>query len=137
RCFRIRDFADGHPVDRLPLLAFTSAMLPSGFLAQVLPPSVDGCWLGFWFHSSPGRFRLFSSLLFSSLLPFCFSGFSRQQGRKSSSSWMFCCVSSLRLMAYWPLLLVRAFGHRFRLGPSIAPPFGFRSADVMTYYALC
>src|SRR5580698_2531126 len=34
---------------------------------------------------------------------------------KSSSIWIFCCLSSLRLMAYWPLLLVRAFGHRFGL----------------------
>ena len=61
---------------------------------------------------------------------------------KSSSIWIFCCLSSLRLMAYWPLLLVRAFGPRSRLGLSIAPPFGIRSASlalptVMTYYALC
>src|SRR5262249_33424701 len=49
---------------------------------------------------------------------------------KSSSVWIFCCLSSLRLMAYWPLLLVRAFGHRSRLGLSIAPPFGFRSASL-------
>src|SRR5271166_1176601 len=49
---------------------------------------------------------------------------------KSSSLWIFCCWSSLRLMAYWPLLLVRAFGHSFRLGLSIAPPFGFRSASL-------
>src|SRR6516162_4686444 len=34
---------------------------------------------------------------------------------KSSFIWIFCCLSSLRLMAYWPLLLVRAFGHRSRL----------------------
>src|ERR1039458_10576995 len=38
---------------------------------------------------------------------------------KSSSIWIFCCLSSLRLMTHWPLLLVRAFGHRFRLGLSI------------------
>src|SRR5689334_10065579 len=49
---------------------------------------------------------------------------------KSSSIWIFCCSSSLRLMAYWPLLLVRAFGPRSRLGLSIAPPFGFRSASL-------
>src|SRR5215831_19191233 len=48
---------------------------------------------------------------------------------KSSSSWIFCCWSSLRLMAYWPLLLVRAFGHRSRLGLSLSPPFRFRSAS--------
>src|SRR6266852_3305687 len=34
---------------------------------------------------------------------------------KSSFIWMFCCLSSLRLMAYWPLLLVRAFNRSFRL----------------------
>src|SRR5215831_7746444 len=49
---------------------------------------------------------------------------------KSSSIWIFCCLSSLRLMAYWPLLLVRAFGPRSRLGLSIAPPFGIRSASL-------
>ena len=40
------------------------------------------------------------------------------------------CLSSLRLMAYWPLRLVRAFGPRSRLGLSIAPPFGIRSASL-------
>jgi hypothetical protein len=44
-------------------------------------------------------------------------------------------------MAYWPLLLVRAFSRRSRLGLSVAPPFGFECltslADVMTYYAFC
>src|SRR5262249_14634445 len=49
---------------------------------------------------------------------------------KSSSIWIFCCLSSVRLIAYWPLLLVRAFGHRSRLGLSVAPPFGFRSASL-------
>src|ERR1035438_5683277 len=37
---------------------------------------------------------------------------------KSNWIWIFCCLSSLRLMAYWPLLLVRAFSHRSRLGLS-------------------
>jgi len=27
--------------------------------------------------------------------------------------------------SYLPLSIVRAFGHRFRLGLSVAPPFGF------------
>src|SRR5215472_4912992 len=49
---------------------------------------------------------------------------------KSSCIWMFCCLSSLRFMAYWPLLLVRAFGNRSRHGLSVAPPFGFRSASL-------
>src|SRR5258708_19808023 len=42
---------------------------------------------------------------------------------KSSSIWIFCCLSSLRLMAYWPLLLVRPFRHRSPLCLSISPPF--------------
>src|ERR1017187_4913516 len=49
---------------------------------------------------------------------------------KSSCLWIFCCLSSLRFMAYWPLLLVRAFSHRSRLGLSVAPPFGVRSASL-------
>src|SRR5712692_6784731 len=28
-------------------------MLPSGFLAHILPPSIDSCWLGFGVHASP------------------------------------------------------------------------------------
>src|ERR1022692_4117699 len=34
-----------------------AAMLPSGFLAHILPPSIDSCWLGFRGHSPPGAFR--------------------------------------------------------------------------------
>src|SRR5713226_6050283 len=51
-------------------------------------------------------------------------------GEQSSRGWLFGCVSSLRLMVYRPLLLVRAFGHRFRFGLSVAPPFGCRSASL-------
>jgi hypothetical protein len=45
-------------------------------------------------------------------------------------------------MAYWPLLLVRAFGYRSRLGLSVDSAFRLSEcltslADVMTYYALC
>src|SRR5215813_13784242 len=29
-----------------------AAMLPSGFLAHILPPLIDSCWLGSRFHSS-------------------------------------------------------------------------------------
>ena len=49
---------------------------------------------------------------------------------KSSSIWMFCCRSSLRFMAYWPLLLVRAFSHRSRLGLSVDSTFRLRSASL-------
>jgi hypothetical protein len=49
---------------------------------------------------------------------------------KSRRVWTCCCDPSARLMAYWPLLLVRAFSHRFRLGLSVAPPFGCWSASL-------
>ena len=49
---------------------------------------------------------------------------------KSRRIWTCCCDPSARLMAYWPLLLVRAFSHRFRLGLSVAPPFGCWSASL-------
>lgn len=43
--------------------------------------------------------------------------------------------------AYLPLLIVRAFDHRSRLGLSVAPPFGLEClnslTDSMAYYALC
>jgi hypothetical protein len=43
--------------------------------------------------------------------------------------------------AYLPLPIVRAFDHRFRLGLSVAPPFGLECltslADSTAYYALC
>ena len=58
------------------------------------------------------------------------------EDEKPSSPWMFCRLSLLRLMSYLPLLLVPAFGHRFRLSLSVAPPFGSECltsfADVMT-----
>src|SRR5215471_8847776 len=61
---------------------------------------------------------------------------------KSSCFWIFCCLSSLRLMAYYPLLLVRAFNHRYRLGLSVCSAFRLVEcltslADDATYYALC
>src|SRR5271157_2883386 len=63
------------------------------------------------------------------------------EDEKSSSPWMFCRLSLLRFMSYLPLLLVPAFGHRFRLSLSVAPPFGSECltsfADVVAYYALC
>ena len=47
----------------------------------------------------------------------------------------------MRFRAYSPLLIVRAFGRRYRLGLSVAPPFGLEClsslADDTTYYALC
>ena len=55
---------------------------------------------------------------------------------------MFCCLSLLRFMSYSPLLLVRAFSHRFRLGLSVDSAFRHSEcltslADDMAYYALC
>src|SRR6516162_3517367 len=47
----------------------------------------------------------------------------------------------LRCQSYSPLPIVRAFVRRFRLGLSVAPPFGLECltslADSTAYYALC
>src|SRR5215467_4131293 len=47
----------------------------------------------------------------------------------------------LRCQSYSPLPIVRAFDSRFRLGLSVAPPFGLECltslADSTAYYALC
>ena len=47
----------------------------------------------------------------------------------------------LRCQSYLPLPIVRAFVRRFRLGLSVAPPFGLECltslADSTAYYALC
>src|SRR5271166_4475281 len=51
---------------------------------------------------------------------------------KSSSPWIFCRWSLLRFMSYLPLLLVPAFGHRFRLSLSVSPPFG---SECLTSFA--
>ena len=54
---------------------------------------------------------------------------------------LFCRDPFMRFRAYLPLLIVRAFGRRSRLGLSVAPPFGLECltslADSMAYYALC
>src|SRR5271166_5070886 len=63
------------------------------------------------------------------------------EDEESNLPWMFCRLSLLRFMSYLPLLLVLAFGHRSRLGLSVAPPFGSECltsfADVLAYYAVC
>ena len=46
-------------------------------------------------------------------------------GLFASEYWIVCRVPVMSRQSYLPLLLVRAFGHRFRLGLSVAPPFGF------------
>src|SRR5215475_7699498 len=47
----------------------------------------------------------------------------------------------LRCQSYLPLPIVRAFVRRFRLGLSVAPPFGLECltslADSTAYYSLC
>jgi hypothetical protein len=54
---------------------------------------------------------------------------------------IFCRVPLMRFRTYLPLPIVRAFDHHFRLGLSVAPPFGLEClnslADSMDYYALC
>src|SRR4249920_2023740 len=49
---------------------------------------------------------------------------------KSSCFWIFCCLSSLRLMTYSPLLLVRAFSPRYRLRLSVRSTFRCWSASL-------
>ena len=46
-------------------------------------------------------------------------------GSKASEYWIFCRIPLMSRQSYLPLPIVRAFGHRFRLGLSVAPPFGF------------
>ena len=63
-CHRRPDYLD---------LPSPAAMLLSGFLAHILPPSVDSCWLGVRFHSSPWA---------TQSLPPRIPGFTRQRRRK-------------------------------------------------------
>src|SRR6516165_6408570 len=44
-------------------------------------------------------------------------------GSKASEYWIFCRIPLMSRQSYLPLPIVRAFGHRFRLGLSVAPPF--------------
>src|ERR1700730_15005097 len=108
-------------------------MHPSGFLAHILPPSIDSCWLGFRFHSSP---RTIQSL------PSRFSGFTRPRRRE------------VQFDLDIPLLVVLEI-HDLLASPSrsgLRPSFpawpihcsAFRLsecltslADVTTHYALC
>src|SRR6516162_2427243 len=49
----------------------------------------------------------------------------RSTGSKASTYWICCRFPLMSRQSYLPLPIVRAFGHRFRLGLSVAPPFGF------------
>src|SRR5205823_13707851 len=49
----------------------------------------------------------------------------RSTGSRASEYWIFCRSPLMSRQSYLPLPIVRAFGHRFRLGLSVAPPFGF------------
>src|SRR6202008_1065167 len=44
-------------------------------------------------------------------------------GTKASEYWIFCRVPLMSCQSYLPLSIVRAFGPRFRLDLSVAPPF--------------
>jgi hypothetical protein len=48
----------------------------------------------------------------------------RATGSKASEYWVFCRLPLMSCQSYLPLPIVRAFGHRSRLGLSVAPPFG-------------
>src|SRR5437660_10360457 len=54
---------------------------------------------------------------------------------KSSSVWIFCCLSLLRSMFLVATLLVRAFSHRFRLGLSVGSAFRHWSASLAEHPA--
>src|SRR5262249_55467931 len=61
---------------------------------------------------------------------------------KSSRFSIFCSLSSVRLLVYSPLLLVRALDHRYRLGLSVGSAFPLLEcltslAHGATYNALC
>src|ERR1700726_2302327 len=43
-------------------------------------------------------------------------------GSKANEYWIFCRVPFMSSQSYLPLPIVRAFGHRFRLDLSVAPP---------------
>src|SRR5262249_55660037 len=47
----------------------------------------------------------------------------RPSGTKASEYWIFCRVPLMSCQSYLPLSIVRAFGPRFRLDLSVAPPF--------------
>src|SRR5580704_416035 len=106
----------------LPLLAFTrrNAAFRFSQLTYFLHQSIRASWVFGPIHR-PGRFSHFPSRL---------SGFTRQSRREVQLIWIFCCLSSLRFMAYCPPLLVRAFDHSSRFGLSVAPPLGIRSASL-------
>ena len=62
-------------------------------------------------------------------------------GARASFRWVFYRGPLMSCQSYLPLPIVRAFVRRFRLGLSVAPPFGLECltslADSTAYYALC
>ena len=68
-----------------------------------------GCWL---------RHEWFGPLVIAD------RGFTRATYSKASEYWVFCRLPLMSCQSYLPLPIVRAFGHRSRLGLSVAPPFG-------------
>src|SRR6516225_12476508 len=65
----------------------------------------------------------------------------RSTGSKASTYWICCRFPLMSRQAYLSLAIVRAFGHRFRLGLSVAPPSALECltslADGLAYYAVC
>ena len=106
----------------LPLLALTRRNASFRFSAHILPPSVDRYLAGLSVPLVAADDSV-SSLPASRASPV-------SAVEKSSSIWIFCRLSFLRFTTYLPLLLVRAFGHRFRLRPIRCSAFRLRSASL-------
>jgi len=114
---------DGHPVDaRATLIGphLPQCGLQVFSLTYFLHQSIRAGW-AFGSTRRPGRFSPF---------PSCLSGFTRQHRREVQFKLDVLLLVVLEIHGLFASPLVRAFGHRFRLGLSIAPPFGFRSASL-------
>ena len=119
----VGECADGHPIDACTTLV---GLHPSQCFLQVfsltyfLHQSIGSSW-AFEFMRRRERFGLFPSRLL---------GFTRGRGRKVQFELDILPLVVLEIHGLLTAPLVRAFSHRSRLGLSIAPPFGIRSASL-------
>src|SRR6266403_3117297 len=96
-------------------------MLPSSFLAHILPPWFDSCWLGVRFTHRRERFVVFPSRL---------PGFTRRRRWKVQSQLDVQPLVALEIHVLLATPLVRAFSHRSRFGLSVDSTFRRRSASL-------
>jgi hypothetical protein len=109
---------DGHPIDAGAALVLANAFPRSYKILSVAHPSINRCPVTAGL--SGAGFATNGSVPWK--LP---SGVSpRSSGSKASTYWICCHFSLVSCQAYLSLGIVRAFGHRFRLGLSVAPPLG-------------